>query len=449
MASCILKIPRLPSFLIENQRSHEITNMDSCGPTNALSSLLKHAQRDNSLQHEFRGHQPQQHSGFKQNQAVDNRLNNEFASFSRNDFALSFMGSNPIFQNKNNQSIQNNQNQHSGQFQNQHSGQFQNQFSGQFQNQHSGQFQNQHSGQFHHPQNASQQGQQSWVKDFSAMSIQSNQVNQPLTRPQGYQPMLGMLQMSGYQPQMYQTMQAPPTEHQEVHKMEQEQKLYEDQFEQLEKELQGEGQQVEQNVELQVNDSREKEEFARMAEKVKGSLLTSELSGEKIQNSNFLKLMHSISNREVELEGDKLVETTGTRTEPELSQNVLNQQDAVRNALNQQDTVRNVVNQQNLPGYQGVLGTQPEVRESEQMRPHLPDPLAHLKDGDLSGISDPLLAAKVVSGNQVQTGDWMDDDSWLDMTQPRTRMPSRPKNNIMSDAWQEVYDDYKNDDDIH
>ena len=70
----------------------------SCGPSTALQNLNKHAQRDNSLQHQRHQHpqHPQQQGAsihqFRQGQQVDSRLNADFKQFNNgNDFANSFM----------------------------------------------------------------------------------------------------------------------------------------------------------------------------------------------------------------------------------------------------------------------------------------------------------------------------------------------------------------------
>ena len=67
----------------------------SCGPSTALQNLNKHAQRDNSLQHQRHQHPQQQGASihqFRQGQQVDSRLNADFKQFnSGNDFANSFM----------------------------------------------------------------------------------------------------------------------------------------------------------------------------------------------------------------------------------------------------------------------------------------------------------------------------------------------------------------------
>lgn len=408
----------------------------SCGPSNALSSLLKHTQQDHSLQNEFLGRHQQQNNvrNFKTGPGIDKQLNREFTNFNGGDFALSFMNSNPSFQQQHIQ-VQQQQIQHQAQSQQHHQ-----------QVQHAqSQQQHQHQGQTQHQR---QDGQ--WVQDFSNISLQNtHQVNKQVGDWQQQFMSLPHMQIPmTAQPMMYRSQlaqaQVPSamTEHKEVHKLEEERQMYEDQFTQLERELQSESVN-EAQMELNVD----KEEFAKAARQVQDSLLSvnNDEIADKILNSQFLKLMSSISNRLVELEGDKLVDTKSGHD--------------IRESLapHMSDPLRDV-KQENEPSYhrpmhfpvQLSLPSHQGTSRDTVNALHLPDPLAHLKDGDLSGIESSLAAAQIISGNQVQSNDWMEDETWMDMTTTRVPPPRvGRKNNIMPEAWQEVYDDYRNDDDSH
>ncbi|CUM51049.1 unnamed protein product [Debaryomyces tyrocola] len=410
----------------------------NCGPSNALQNLSKHTQRDNTLQNEIIRNQPQQGNGFRNQPIVDQRLNQDFQQFS-NGQAFNQFQPEPVHQRFHQHHRQHNHAQHSQ----------------------------------HHPQ-------QGWVQDFSKMSINQqprhqarnmrngkvqndwnqqfmNQTSQhPVQNNVAYQP---QHQMGGFQMNMrtnlsnslYQTRGNIP-EHKEMHKMEEENQIFDAQFDQMERELQHEQMSNEQTAEVQMDGNEfEKEQFAKTAKQVQESMLKGENTetNTKFQNSNFLKLMSSISNRSVELsaEGDKLVSKQSgedIRDNPE----VVSSQSPTPAPVSQYDQYTN-----HIPMSQDDMPTQ------EPQTLHLPDPLAHIKEGSIEGDVSPFQAAQIVTGNQVKTSDWMEDDEWLDMTEDAPfpvmggpqRMPPtrRSRNNIMPDEWQEVYDDYKHDDDFN
>lgn len=241
---------------------------------------------------------------------------------------------------------------------------------------------------------------------------------------------------------LYQTGRADMNEHQEMHKMEQEKQIFDDQFDQVERELQQAN--TEKTTEMHSETSEyDKEQFAKTAKQVQESMLKgqSEETNAKFQNSNFLKLMSLISNRSVELDGDKLVDRASG-------------EDIRKNPA--------VVDSQPVPAPLQLNHHANHIPMSRDQAPpqdsltlHLPDPLAHIKKGSVVDDVSPFQAAQIVTGNQVKAGDWMDDDDWLDMTEdapfPVPGGPQRvkPSRNILSDEWQEVYDDYRHDDDYH
>ncbi|KAK6458190.1 uncharacterized protein RJT20DRAFT_29607 [Scheffersomyces xylosifermentans] len=426
----------------------------SCGPSNALTNLSKHTQRDTSLQNEhFLKNQqgPNGVNNFRQNaNVVDNRLNTEFQNFNGGaDFASSFMNqyNKPQFQQQ--QQPQPQQLNYPGWVQD---------FSGLSLNQTPQNIQNatpqqrndwhqqfmQQQQQMNIPQSQAQQGQQQFMPNYASggfhMNMRTN-LSTPLYGQQG-QTVGGL------------------TEHQEVHKMAEENKLFDDHFDMIEKELNSEqidkGVVDAKGVPLQeqaplVNDA-DKEQFAQTARKVESSMrgLRSEddQMKSKFENSDFLKLMSSISKRQVELEGDKLVDSaTGQDIREELGQSSL--QNVRREDI--EDTRLNLVPPSSVNYHDPVFDSSAQPinreKETEEQRNRLPDPLAHIKDGELSDILDPFVAAKVISGGQVKTRDWTDndDDDWLDMTEDRPRPQRR---SILTDHWQEVYDDYRHDDDF-
>ncbi|KAK6203337.1 uncharacterized protein RJT21DRAFT_26345 [Scheffersomyces amazonensis] len=444
----------------------------SCGPSNALTNLSKHTQRDNSLQNEFalrNNQQSRNHPGnFKTNNGVDHRLNQEFQQFNGgNDFANSFMTQfQPV--------------QHRQQ-----------------------------------PVNPMQVNNPAWVSDFSNLSISqqpqpvqqsqannlqgrsdwhqqfmqqsNNQMQIPSSQQQQQQPQfvpnyaqgmgmgMGMAMTNGpifsQHQQLQQPLQGQATEHQEVHKMEQEHKHFENQFDMIEKELQDQELQQDEQVADQTGlvDDSDKERFAETARKVETSMQNAKSSQEtksKFQNSDFLKLMSSISTRQVELSGDKLVKTTnGEDIRQYLSdplQDVRGEDGRREQTHGFNEEINYHAIQHGVPAFpqQSVAGE--SIQHQQNMRPdvnHLPDPLAHIKDGDLGDIMDPFTAARVITGGQVNLGDWTEDleDGDDDMmfgnsfTGSRHNAPRQQKpHSIMTDKHQqEVYDDYRHDDDFH
>lgn len=409
----------------------------SCGPTNALNKLSQYSQRDNSLQNDVL-RQPQHNptAQFKGGQLVDERLNQDFNQFNQtggsSNFASQFMNSHaPQFQNRNVQAVPQNRAQ-----------QFQHQYQ-------------------------PQTGNSNWVLDFSSMSIGDSQranwnqqFNQNMSQQMQSQTQ-NQNQMNGVQQRQFMAQRTNgeafqlnmrtnlsttmninnrpmnmntlspgfKTEHQEMH----EAAFFDNQFNELEKELQ------ETTEQQEIFDDSEKEKFAETARRVKSSMLRGgslqlEETSQKFQNSNFLKLMNSIGNRQVELEGDKLVEKEG-----QISQINVEPQDTRVSMVPMADGKE--------IDYHKPLHPFPDVTEEKRQNlreehiNHLPDPLAHLKEGDLADFKSPLEAAKIVSGNQVKTSDWMDDDLWLDQTGPASQ-----RSQIMTDEWQEMFDDYRHDD---
>ncbi|ODV70355.1 hypothetical protein HYPBUDRAFT_155268 [Hyphopichia burtonii NRRL Y-1933] len=425
----------------------------SCGPSNALQNLSKHTQRDQSLQNEFINRNGPVNPGqsFRSNYTgVDHQLNQDFQQFNQ----LQNMNGNPAFMNQFGPAPQIPGRHHE-------QAQF-NQF-----NQSQTHF---NQPQLHQPQSSN--SKQGWVQDFSNLAISNRQ--QPTNdwhtqfmKQQGFQQHQPQAQhqrvmpnhASGFQMNMRTNLSQPmnqmavPTEHQEMHRMEQEKQVFDDQFDQLEKEL--EAQAVpEQTILEEINEvstnENEKEEFAKTAQRVYDSMLsqqntqTTETST-KFQQSDFLKLMNSISSRKVELsqEGNKLVNESG--------QDIRNQEH-ISNLADPLQDVRNEVRQEPLSvrhdntDYHRAVH-EPQMNTEEALRGHLPDPLAHIKDGELDAF-EPLQAARIVSGDQVKGNQWMEDSNWE--IEPDALHGSRlQKGRILNQYEQEVFDDYRQDDDFH
>lgn len=212
-------------------------------------------------------------------------------------------------------------------------------------------------------------------------------------------------------------------------------------FDRLEKELVDSDLPMEQVDEA---DELEKERFAKAARQVKESMVSqkivaSEETTSKFQQSDFLKLMSLISNRQVEIskEGDKLVEkSSGEDIRYLLSDPLKHEKEA------QPDYHQPL----HLEGFGAAPMPRQEfpqvTNESQNVTSFLPDPLAHIKDGSLPSDLTPLQAARIISGDQVKGQNWEEDESWL------TREPPK-RMGIMPQDWQDVYDDYRNDDDFH
>ncbi|KAI5963117.1 uncharacterized protein KGF55_002909 [Candida pseudojiufengensis] len=420
----------------------------SCGPSSALQNLNKHTQRDTSLQHQrlhLNGPQQQGIHQFRQKHQIDSNLNNDFKHFNQSsnghDFASSFL-----------------QQMNRPQFNQQAE-----------------------------PNMKLQQNQQGWVNDFSNLSIehqklnqQHNNWNQQFNQQRSSQ-QLGPIreQQQQHQPQQHNyhhahqqyhpnysmgnfqdrlQMNAIPqynqqSEHQEMHKLQNQHQQFENEFDILEKEL-SEQQQEQQASEIAVDDlDSDKEKFAQTAKLVESSMnqINSQDSNmnEKFQNSEFLKLMSSISNKQVELEGDKLVNSENKQDVREVGvpQTTINQQS--ENVQGETQSTQNVSTQQvnndihnidyhqpihthipseemddwsfdSIPNYPPPQPQQVKKKQQpEELKPQenrLPDPLSHIKDNQLEGILDPLTAARIISGGQVKTRDWTDvegQDDWL------------------------------------
>ncbi|RCK57912.1 hypothetical protein Cantr_06886 [Candida viswanathii] len=432
----------------------------SCGPSNAIQNLNKHTQRDTSLQHQRfqQGNGPSSVQQFRQGkQHIDQRLNNEFQQFnSGNDFASSFMNQMNMKPNV----------------------------------------------QHHHPAQQQQQFQQNgaWVNDFSNLSIQQK----PQTKSDWHQQFMQQSQSVAHQPQAQQpgfqqqmtpnyamgnsyqmrtnVMPVAPvyqnqTEHQQAHKLEEEQRQFENEFDLVEKHLAEQQQQQAQEgvvADADINDIA-KEKFAETARKVEDTIKSknyddSEMQ-KKFENSQFLKLMSSIGNRKVELEGDKLV--TSDSKEDIREKGIPETESQTSFAAHQEQQQQQQQATSNNPDYHqpmfdrspqpvpaplrtGVNAPTENVQEAapQQEDPHenkLPDPLAHILDGQLSDINDPLTAAKVISGGQVQTHDWMEDfdDEPSTRTHPETVERPFRKGQIVDHHWDEMYHDYRHDDDYY
>lgn len=423
----------------------------SCGPSNALQNLSKHTQRDNTLQNEFIGRNQHQQpgQGFRSNvRHVDQNLNQEFQQFN---------GGSQI-----NNSFMNQLNAPQG-------------FN--------------HVQQHRQPQQNVHKQQPAWVQDFSNMSI--NQRQQPVAQlqhiqsdwhqqfmnqqanhqqhQQQHQPQANQFNQriapnytSAFNMNMRTNLSSPahsqmgvPTEHQEIHNLEQERLMFDDQFDQLEKELASQEveqpevqQQAEPQVALEGNEL-EKEEFANTARKVQQSMTKSDgtrstETNSKFEQSEFLKLMNSISNRSVELsdQGDKLVNKQGEDIREHLSDplsEVRSQQPEPDTQINYHQPMHDIGP---VPSHFGNPTNAPVESSQPELRSHLPDPLAHIKDGALGDMDGPLQAARIISGGQVNANDWMEDDMWSGPNYGQ-------KGSILDSFSQEVFDDYRHDDDAH
>lgn len=448
----------------------------SCGPSSALLQLNKHSQRDNSLQHEQaarRGGPPGIQSQFR-GPRFDMNLNREFEQFSGGENTARFDGNSHQFrapaqrpegpgwvQDFSKMSLDQRP-EWANQFRAGHSRQNQNQHPAHFQAANQNQQQNHFQGQF--------------VPNQLHLSNQ-NISNQNLSNQ--YMPQPFRLNM---RTDLSTPLQSQMSEHQELHRTDHEQAAFDSEFEKFEQEMarsEAEAKQMDANQDQTHPElsNADREEFARTAGRVKETMLVdnpqrSEATAQKFQQSNFLKLMSSIHDREVELSeaGDKLVDQSGQdirdssvtpdenvqqetmddersssgqthRAGPspgpnyhEPTHTLIGPQPAALGPLFLSDPPNQLLEAPPRPDTEGASQTTQQSR--------LPDPLAHIADGALPEFLDPLQAAKIVSGNQVKTSDWMQDDDWLDMTVPQQR-------SIVSEEWQEMYDDYRNDDDGH
>ncbi|EMG50270.1 hypothetical protein SBY92_003614 [Candida maltosa Xu316] len=406
----------------------------SCGPSNAIQNLSKHTQRDTSLQHQRHQPQPQPQGihQFRQGQQVDARLNNDFQQFNNgSDFANSFM-------NQMNMKPNVQQQQHKQQNLQFQQGGWVNDFSN-----------------LSIQKKPQQQMKSDWQQQFMQQSAHPMQQQQVQPQQPYLQQMTPNYTTGGYQ--MRTNLAAPSfqnqTEHQQSHKLEEEQRRFENEFAMIEKHLQAEQQEEQVVGDAEINDIA-KEKFAETARKVEDSIKTktyndSEMQA-KFENSQFLKLMSSIGNRQVELEGDKLVTAD---SKEDIREKGIPETDAQTNkpfaAAQQINNNENPDYHQPMYDQVPVASTFPiisneEVEEQTQKEPdnkqenRLPDPLAHILDGQLNDINDPLTAARIISGGQVQMKDWVEDYD----------RPFR-KGQIVDHHWDEMYQDYRHDDDFY
>lgn len=402
----------------------------SCGPSSALSQLSKHTQRDNSLQHEAarQGHGFGPQAAFRNQPGVDANLNRDFQQFSQgggfqhdtfNEQAHNFprqqFGGGVLNQARSHEQQIEHQQQH------------QQQWAQDFNRLSLG------NNTQMHPQQAKPAQTTNWSQQF----IQNRQQNVP---SQSFRPESSfMMQQPMFNQVNLQMMQGNhmKQEQNQINNVDQiDSKAFDAHFDQISKEI-DEMEQVE-----TANDDPDKEAFAKAARQVESHMtsttpLVSAETNTKFQQSNFLKLMSMISNREVEVskEGDKLVASSGEDVREYLSDPLKHERSEINGA-----GVSGAMAKETAP-QQPQSGT--ITNESAQIRSHLPDPLAHIKDGELLGDLSSLQAARVVSGGQVEKENWMEDQSWDFDMRPRT------KNSLLSHYEQEVYDDYRNDDDFH
>ncbi|PVH13822.1 uncharacterized protein CXQ87_001940 [Candidozyma duobushaemuli] len=414
----------------------------SCGPSSALSQLSKHTQRDTSLQHGLvnRNENQQHRPGFRNQPGFDASLNQEFQNFSGRTsgapaFQDQFAGAGPIHPQQHQQHRQPNQRQQNRWIQDFNGLSLENK-----------------------PMNAQsgqgQQGKSDWHRQFMNQMNNQPQVQQNRANYQmGQMGQMGhMNQMGQYRYQGMQNMQPQNEKAQVEADLVGDSEALDSHFDQLEKELAMEEQVDSEEASIKEID---KEQFVQAAKEVQKSMrgennLRSEETTSKFEESNFLKLMNNISDRKVELsrEGDKLVEAaSGEDIRQHLSDPLKYEKDPNYHQQEHEPSVHG--------GYSGMPlrpDAVPEVtKESENVQSHLPDPLAHIKDGSLPDNLSALQAAKIISGGQVTGNTWMEDESWLGI-------PGGPGvdsgnsssgNSIMEPHWQEVYDDYRHDDDYH
>lgn len=401
----------------------------SCGPSSALSQLSKHTQRDNSLQHEAarqgHGHGPQ--AAFRNQPGLDASLNRDFQQFSQGGGL--------------DHDIMN------GQAHNFPRQQFGGGIPNQFRHHDQPNEQQQWAQDFNrlslgnNTQMRPEQGRQAQTANWSQQFLQHKQQNAPTQsfRPESsysmQQPMFNQVNLQMMQGQ--QMMQQMNREQNQMNDVDQiDSKAFDAHFDQISKEM-DEMEQVETTKE-----DPDKEAFAKAARQVENHMtsttpLVSAETSSKFQQSNFLKLMSMISNREVEVskEGDTLVVASGEDFREYLSDPLKHERSEINGAEATEAMKSGTVPQESQGGT--------ITNESAHIRSHLPDPLAHIKDGELLGDLSSLQAARVISGGQVEKENWMEDQSWDFDMRPRT------KNSLLNRYEQEVYDDYRNDDDFH
>lgn len=422
----------------------------SCGPSSALSQLSKHAQRDTSLQHGLinragEGQQNRQ-GGFRNQPGFDASLNQEFQNFSGRSgtpvFTDRFSGAGPVSQPQFRQ--QGGQHQQNRWIQDFNGLSIENRPAAQ------------------HAQQ-SQHGKADWHKQFMNLMNQQGAQQQPQFQPSMTNSNYRLGSMGQYGPQyglQNSTMTQPQNQQAQVEAdLLENSEALESQFDQLERELAMEEQAISEDALISEID---KEQFVKAAREVQQSMrdgknIKSEELASKFEQLNFLKLMNSISDRKVELskEGDKLVETeTGEDIRKHLSDPLQYEKDPTYH-----QKPFEVHESSRIPPM--AYSSSPQItKESENVRSHLPDPLAHIKDGMLPDNLSALQAAKIISGGQVSNSAWMEDELWLAdpsrLLGGQLAFGDRPassgnssNNSIMEPEWQEVYDDYRHDDDYH
>lgn len=299
--------------------------MASCGPSNALQNLSKHAQADRSLQQDRMGAAPGQRQQFR-TQTQGGQLNNEFQQFAQ-------------------------------------AGPAQNSFEQSHFAQSFGQPQMQHPSQMHQPQQQHQQGD--WAQSFSQLNLgpqtgpqhqQANNWGQDFMRqgPQSHQVqpqmangMMGSMSgMSSFGPmysnaQLMNSTYGLQAEHQQTHKTETknaqdaafeaafgavEESMVKpaDKGKEVEKDpmeqtyrydqadaLNRQAEHISDNISREEVDIKTDEsgEFASIARQIASSLEEADKS--KFEKSSFMNLMRRIGNHEVTLDGDKLVNKDG------------------------------------------------------------------------------------------------------------------------------------------
>lgn len=370
----------------------------SCGPSNALSSLSKHADRDVSHSHPHLRGGPVSTAPQFRRANVDPRLNHEFAQFA-NSTNISFS---PLGIRRS--PIQSLANSHA------------------------------------------------WVQDFSDLSLsealnfrqnglQQTSPHQSTSSSQKtYMQQIPSLHTSTtFKPimNMRTNLSLPmyPTEHREMHATERhmnlEREAFEHEFNLVEAQL-DEGLHAS-TLEM------ERGELAETARRVEESLMMNSPAdmAEKLEQSSFLKLMTQLSSREMELNGDRFVSTASAQDSSSSNISVRYLPDPLAEMRQQTSHLKANDQNQALKVGDGTNLYRINLAAPQVNTLHLPDPLSHIADGSLDPNLLSLEAARVISNDQVSTSDWMEDEAWLD----------RSRHDIMHKDWQEIYDDYRHDDD--
>lgn len=414
----------------------------SCGPTNALAQFSKHTQRDTSLQHErqhFAGQNEQ--NAFRNGPGLDANLNVDFQRFNQGN-SVDFQPQGFHAQQFHGQPMANsiNASENIG-FRGENGQGWVLDFRGlSLEGQGSNQVQNR-------MQNAGPKSD--WHRQFmQKMQLQNLQGQQNFQGQQQYnvQNLRGNMGQQQFQPQ--QQFQTQFQQHDNLNLMDFDEQALAKEFDMVEQELELHAQENEVQQMPELDNETEKEQFAAAARQVQQSMMSnhtqqSQETAQKFQQSGFLKLMTQILDREVEIsnDGEKLVsKTTGEDIRQYLSDPLKHEREDEQEP-EYQTPLKEFVTHGLVPQPQ-VQEKSRATNESANIRSHLPDPLAHIRDGALDGDLSLLQAAQVISGGQVQGDSWMEDGMWdsMDQTRPRTG-PS-----LLSAYEQEVYDDYRNDD---